>query len=585
MAYSTKTFSHGETLTHDHMNNIISGIDELKSNDIIKNGLKTINGVSLVGSGDLVLSGNGSTVDTSNYVMRDGVGQVTIKNLDFVTAIALDASKNLINENDPDYLPEYRLSPSTGKPSTDQNVGQWATTGFIPVTIGKTYVFSGTVKTNNSRLNATATSRWYFFDGDKQFLGQDTGGYYFNDGATNRTIENIKISYVRISFPTTSLKEPQLEVGTTNSPYEVYVEPSDNYEYKIPAHYLDLPEVDDSDDEEGAASTLYTPKTINLPKNIHAFVNQPITIFFYNIMDYNENDVYIQVVANGKGKQNKYSWTYTPTKAENFDLKIRIYNHDYVLLNEETFKVKVVDSSVSSKLTVLVIGDSTVNDGTETTTMKNLAVADEYPVTFLGTRSHTDPDAQHEGRGGWSTEMYCKTESTQEGRVVNKFYNPSKEGDSKFDFEYYMNSLGYSDVDCVFIQLGINDLFAAKTDSELATKEEVFFKYMKEMINSIYQYDSTIKIIVNTIIPSDKDEEIFSTFYPLNQMVWRNHHNIYIANNHMLNEQLKEYNDLYVSWYSATIDCDNKMNGDVHPNSEGYTDLGTQMYSVMRALN
>ena len=30
MAYKTKTFSKGETLTHDHMNNIIAGIDELK---------------------------------------------------------------------------------------------------------------------------------------------------------------------------------------------------------------------------------------------------------------------------------------------------------------------------------------------------------------------------------------------------------------------------------------------------------------------------------------------------------------------------------------------------------------------------
>ena len=53
----------------------------------------------------------------------------------------------------------------------------------------------------------------------------------------------------------------------------------------------------------------------------------------------------------------------------------------------------------------------------------------------------------------------------------------------------------------------------------------------------------------------------------------------------MLNDELKDYKDLYVSWYSASIDCDKQMNGDVHPNEEGYTALGTQMYSVMRSLN
>lgn len=71
MAYNTKTFSQGEILTHDHMNNIISGIDELKSNSIIKNGLKTINGVSLIGSGDIAISGNESASSNANSLLYE----------------------------------------------------------------------------------------------------------------------------------------------------------------------------------------------------------------------------------------------------------------------------------------------------------------------------------------------------------------------------------------------------------------------------------------------------------------------------------------------------------------------------------
>lgn len=70
MAYVTKVFSDKEVLTHNHMNNIIAGIDELKSNSIIKNGLKTINGTSLIGSGDITISGDGST-STNSYALYE----------------------------------------------------------------------------------------------------------------------------------------------------------------------------------------------------------------------------------------------------------------------------------------------------------------------------------------------------------------------------------------------------------------------------------------------------------------------------------------------------------------------------------
>lgn len=53
MAYSTKTFDDKEVLTHHHMNNIIAGIDELKQDTVNKNQLKTINGISLIGNGDI----------------------------------------------------------------------------------------------------------------------------------------------------------------------------------------------------------------------------------------------------------------------------------------------------------------------------------------------------------------------------------------------------------------------------------------------------------------------------------------------------------------------------------------------------
>ena len=78
MAYKTHTFNDKDILTHDDMNNIISGINEVKS-DVNKkqptlvsgNNIKTINGVSILGSGNIIISDNGTSNPsyTDNYTL------------------------------------------------------------------------------------------------------------------------------------------------------------------------------------------------------------------------------------------------------------------------------------------------------------------------------------------------------------------------------------------------------------------------------------------------------------------------------------------------------------------------------------
>ena len=130
------------------------------------------------------------------------------------------ASKNLINENDPDWY-VGRLSPATGTES-DQDKTLWYTTGYIPVTAGTNYVVSATY-TNGNRMNITGSgARWYFYDEDKTFLGQATGGYFYNDGVSPRTASE-GATYVRLSIQNTYTLA-QLEKGTTPTEYEPYSE-------------------------------------------------------------------------------------------------------------------------------------------------------------------------------------------------------------------------------------------------------------------------------------------------------------------------------------------------------------------------
>ena len=142
-----------------------------------------------------------------------------------------------------------------------------------------------------------------------------------------------------------------------------------------------------------------TTGTLALPSEMLAFAGQPLVIYLRNITSEETDAVTFCVDAGGKGTLYDDRWEYTPTVAEIFKIKIAIVRHadDTVVSNEE-FTVTVKDKSEKESLSVLVIGDSNVYRKGETQTLLDLAAADSYNLTLLGTRG-TAPDL-HEGRSG-----------------------------------------------------------------------------------------------------------------------------------------------------------------------------------------
>ena len=155
-----------------------------------------------------------------------------------------------------------------------------------------------------------------------------------------------------------------------------------------------------------------------------------------------------------------------------------------------------------------------------------------------------------------------------------------------FDFAYYMTSQGYDNVDCVFLQLGVNDVFSPKKDADLIPILESYISDMKLMIDSILAYNSDIKVVVNMPPPQSTDQDATGELRGVSQTAWRARYNIYQLNKAII-DNLQGYNaNVYINPLMAAIDCDTEMiAGDVHPTTEGYTKLGTEMYSFMRAIN
>lgn len=337
------------------------------------------------------------------------------------------------------------------------------------------------------------------------------------------------------------------------------------------------------EEEDGVEETT----TMALPKRTYAYVGQPITFYFLNLTGYNSLDgIEVDVETDGKGTVYKDRWEYTPQKAETVKFRFTARNKKDKVISEGACTIEVKAKTEKKKLTALVIGDSTISAGYETEYLLEKAEKDGYNLTLLGTQIPLDLNNsrnRHEGRGGWRSEHYAKVDVFDSSR--NPFYNPTEEA---FDFLYYMESQMYSDVDCVCIQLGINDVFGAETNIGLINSVvPKYFEYMDAMIESIHAFDPDIKVLWHLILPGSTDQKKFDAAYDMGQNAERYKINTYLANLEII-KHAEEMENVYVVPTNAALNVDSmaaSSHGAVHPGKEGYEQLAAQLYTYLRGIN
>lgn len=331
--------------------------------------------------------------------------------------------------------------------------------------------------------------------------------------------------------------------------------------------------------------SLESNSKVAIPDTLYAFVGEKITLYYLNLTYCNNlDDVKVTIDADGKGVSYTDRWEYVPAKKEKFDLVVTVSDVNGNVSEKKTCAIDVKDQSEKERLNVLLIGDSTINNGTISKTVFDKALANNYSLSLLGTRGNNY--ALHEGRSGWTAKMFVEREEDKEG-FKNFFYNSET---NSFDFAYYMDLNSYKKVDCVVIQLGINDVFSCKTDEVLDYSMQQYMSYMSNIINSIKQYDDNVKVVINLILPCSVDESKFLEAYGGEQTAGRCKQNSHTANLNIINNWgNKENEDIFIFYSNLTLDTNNNMdsggNGGIHPSKSGYTQIGEQLYSFLRAIN
>lgn len=234
---------------------------------------------------------------------------------------------------------------------------------------------------------------------------------------------------------------------------------------------------------------------IILPYKFYHLKGVEINIYYQNIVRYFNPENCQRINTN----LNRYS-TFARLSDESgygyFEFYFNTtFGGEYDIANRITNVIQV-ESSAGSGLTkkCLFIGDSLTDADKYTQELLNLFSGDSMSIELIGTRG--SGSNKNEGVSGWRAYTYTRCPSnvedwatwggTPSSVIANNFWNSST---SSFDFSYYMNNNGYESVDYVFICLGTNDIARNnhQTDEEIIT-------YFNEMINSIKNFDSNIKI-------------------------------------------------------------------------------------------
>lgn len=310
---------------------------------------------------------------------------------------------------------------------------------------------------------------------------------------------------------------------------------------------------------------------VSLPDTVHLKINNDFKVYFRNIISRKDTMLWIGYNNNLTTRYYDEYFTISASTDGEFDLPWKVYDMVGNLLESGTLTVIATSKIPTDTTTAMVIGDSMVNDGTMTAKVAELYEADGAVLSLLGTRG----GGTHEGRGGWTAEMYCTKASN--GDITNPFYN------NGFDFSYYMTNQNFSGVQAVAIQLGVNDIFAFKDYSWAAYDSATILSYINQMVTSILAFDPSIKVIINLPITPNSNGTSFTETYGTTQIYW-----IYNRNIIRFAKELKEYfasnSSVTISASNCILDTKTQIRDGVHPTTEGYNALGQRLYDVLISI-
>lgn len=378
----------------------------------------------------------------------------------------------------------------------------WGTLSASPSYVASDWVFVGDLKGQNITFSPQLIHVAFYTEKNETsyISGMEHGG------------ETIQVpftaNWLRCSvYNNTTIDAYQIEAGSTATGYEAY---------KIPKSGIIIPNLvlPQSQSTEKPFPKILLPSVYYLAQGIE--YNFYFKAFFVAPFADNLENYYKSVFAyRGKFMENKF----VVSPNDDFNMLFKIENIEKAITKKVNCYTALQNNGNGVNRKVLVIGDSTINNGGISKRVSDFFAADVMDVTLLGTRQSMG--VNHEGRSGWTMQNYI--ESGNISGVANPFFDGST-----FNFSNYLSTTGQTmgANDWVFIQLGINDLYpialqdGSQTPTAIETKLNAVKARLQLVIDSIKAHNSNIRVgIIQTFPPAISQDAtgnlLQSSFYSL----------------------------------------------------------------------
>ncbi|HBN85691.1 MAG TPA: hypothetical protein DDZ89_17815 [Clostridiales bacterium] len=338
-------------------------------------------------------------------------------------------------------------------------------------------------------------------------------------------------------------------------------------------------------------------KEILLPEFVYAVEGMELNIYLHNLC-LPSPDLYCMDVASDRGVLMEKYWQYVPGQEREALATVSQIGYDANILNSKVCKVlscRKADKP-QKKIKCLFIGDSLTHASTYTQQFLNICTQTGLDVELIGTRGfkYNYPglrDNVHEGYGGWSLKSHYEN-----GTSPFVF-------DGQFNFEKYMTTNGFDQVDFVFFFLGPNDIVFMQDDDQMVEKAEYNCETYRKIIENIHRYDKGIHIGITTMLPPSSSQDAFGCSYGSKYQRYRYIRNTHYYNLYMLNTfDRKQVDNVGVVPLHVMFDTENNVSHDqrkpncrskesiriqnnaVHPIDDGYAQVADGFYFYIRNM-
>jgi len=349
----------------------------------------------------------------------------------------------------------------------------------------------------------------------------------------------------------------------------------------------------------GVSETIADDLQLTLPTEFYAIPGSEMSVYFAETILAEHPEEFQFEVNCDVGSQETRRWHVVPEANDvgRHELTLSVADAEGNKLATATTALVVapLEAGKNRKLRLLIVGDSLTNASQYPNEIARLLGRPDNPTfTMLGTHkpSGVAPGVAHEGYGGWTWQRFLEHYEPEPDGTHRKMSSPfvflGEDGTPGLDVpRYFAEHCDGVAPDVIVIKLGINDCYRANTESPATLDASIdkVFQYADKLLTAFREAAPKAELGICLTTPGNGRDAAFGADESGKEKRWTwrriQHRLVQRQLEHFGGQQEKGLFIIPTELNLDTIDGYPADNA-VHPNDEGYVEIGTTIYAWLK---